>query len=572
MILQLFIMVRQDVPIVAVYCEGFKSRIWATEVDISDHAVLSAIVKAPKEKRNTINFKNFYESARKEIIEIFKNFDLEPIFLYANATVEELEHMSESIATTCICGTLGNYLGNGLEENWKFLRGGEKVMAMILDKQRYKCALGAMQTVQAIERAIPVLHPGPGCARKLSNSSGSSGYFSPNIYPCTSINEKDVVFGGGKKLRSTIENSLKVIDADLYVVLTGWIPEIVGDNTEEIVEEFTEAEKPVIYARTAGVKGNNFKGHEQSIDAIIDGLLKPSQEKEKGLVNIWVDVSYQAEFWLGNFRKLEKLIAELGLIPNTIFGYQRGLPIGAFETGKFLRKIGEFAGVKKEKVEQLIQEKEADYYYYIERFADLFLETRVMSKQFSVVADARYALGITKFFVNDLGLFPAKHFVVDDTPKQFQEKIKQYFFDLNYGIKAEVSFETDGYKIHNEIKSHDYHGYPLILGSYWEEEVSQQTNEHFLNVSWPVNERLVMNGYHVGYDGGLRLIEDIYSVAKTRFNERRRYMSYKIAVASSDGVRVDVSFGGAGAIEKIALYFDRADNHQTLRGIAHEVI
>lgn len=107
-----------EVPIVAVHCEGFKSRIWATGFDISDHAVLSSIVKPPKQKRNTINFKNFYESARPEIIEIFKNFDLEPIFLYCNSTIEELEHISESLATTCICGTLGNYLGNGLEEKY----------------------------------------------------------------------------------------------------------------------------------------------------------------------------------------------------------------------------------------------------------------------------------------------------------------------------------------------------------------------------------------------------------------------------------------------------------------------
>lgn len=107
-----------EVPIVAVHCEGFKSRIWATGFDISDHAVLSSIVKPPKEKRNTINFKNFYESARPEIIEMFEHFDLKPIFLYCNSTVEELEHMSESLATTCICGTLGNYLGNGLEEKY----------------------------------------------------------------------------------------------------------------------------------------------------------------------------------------------------------------------------------------------------------------------------------------------------------------------------------------------------------------------------------------------------------------------------------------------------------------------
>ncbi|RKD33701.1 nitrogenase component 1 [Lacrimispora algidixylanolytica] len=432
-------------------------------------------------------------------------------------------------------------------------------MAKILDKQRYKCAMSAMQTVQAIDRAIPILHSGPGCAQKLSSSSGSSGYFSPNIYPCTSINEKDVVFGGVKKLESTIRHSLDVIDADLYVVLTGCIPEIVGDNTEEVVEGFKDAKKPVIYASTAGFKGNNYKGHEEVIDSIVDQLLEPSDIRVKNLVNIWADVPYQNEFWHGNFRELERLIEKLGLVPNIIFGYNKGLsnvkkipaaqfnllispwvglnnmkkmeqklkipylhyptlPIGAFETSKFLRTVGRYAGVPEEKVEAIIEEQEAYYYYYIERYADLFLETRVMSKQFTVVSDAHYALGITKFLVNDLGLYPAKQFVVDDTPKGNQEAVSSYFKDLNYGIEAEVSFETDGYKIHNEIKAHDYHGYPLILGGYWEKEVAKQTNAHFLNVSWPVNERLIMNSYYVGYDGGLKLIEDIYSVAKTRFN------------------------------------------------------
>ena len=168
-------------------------------------------------------------------------------------------------------------------------------MAKLLDKQRYKCALGAMQTVQAIERAIPILHSGPGCAQKLSDGNGSSGYFSPNIFPCTSINEKDVVFGGVKKLHSTIDNALKVIDADLYVVLTGCIPEIVGDDSGEVVSEFADAEKPVIYAPTAGFKGNNYRGHEQIIDAIIDQYTKKTDKKEKGLVNIWADVPYPLE-------------------------------------------------------------------------------------------------------------------------------------------------------------------------------------------------------------------------------------------------------------------------------------
>lgn len=432
-------------------------------------------------------------------------------------------------------------------------------MAKLLDKQRYKCALGAMQTVQAITRAIPVLHSGPGCAQKLSDSIGSSGYFSPNIFPCTSINEKDVVFGGAKKLETTIENALKVIDADLYVVLTGCIPEIVGDDTGEVVSRFANADKPVIYASTAGFKGNNYIGHEQIIDALIEQYLEKSEEKEKGLVNIWADVPYQDLFWLGNIRELEKLLSEIGLTPNTIFGYQRGmeninkipkaefnllvspwvsvenmkkmekklgipylhyptLPIGAYETSKFLRKVGTFAGVSEEQVENVIRERENYYYYLIERYADLFLENRVINKQFSVVADAQYALGITKFLANDLGLVPAKQFIVDDTPKQFREAIVEEFKQLNFELQAEVVFETDSYKIHNQIKEHDYHGYPLILGSYYEKELTENLQGNYLNISWPVQDKVVMDDFYVGYTGGIRLIEDIYTVAVQRFN------------------------------------------------------
>lgn len=432
-------------------------------------------------------------------------------------------------------------------------------MAKLLDKQRYKCALGAMQTVQAITRAIPVLHSGPGCAQKLSDSIGSSGYFSPNIFPCTSINEKDVVFGGTKKLETTIENALKVIDADLYVVVTGCIPEIVGDDTGEVVSRFADAGKPVIYASTAGFKGNNYKGHEQIIDAVIDQYLEKSEEKEKGLVNIWADVPYQDLFWLGNLRELEKLLSEIGLKPNTIFGYNRGidninkipkaefnllvspwvsvgnmkkmerklgipylhyltLPIGAYETSKFLREVGKFAGVDEAKTEAVIHEHEKYYYYLIERYADLFLENRVINKQFTVVADAQYTLGITKFLANDLGLVPARQFIVDDTPKQFREAISEEFKKLNFNQEAEVVFETDGYKIHNQIKEHDYHGYPLIIGSYYEKELTERLHGNYLNVSWPVQDKVVLDDFYVGYTGGIRLIEDIYSVAVQRWN------------------------------------------------------
>jgi nitrogenase molybdenum-iron protein beta chain len=432
-------------------------------------------------------------------------------------------------------------------------------MAKILDQPRYKCALTAMQTVQAIPRALPILHAGPGCAEKLGGSVGSSGYFSPHIFPCTNIGETEVIFGGDERLRETIGNAIKVVDADLYIVLTGCTPEIVGDDMEEVVRFFKDAEKPVIYAATPGFKGNNYVGHEWVVQAIIEQYLKPADKKVKGLVNIWSGIPMHDPFWLGNLRELEKLVAELGLTPNTIFGHGRGirnidilpqaefnllvspwvgldnvkllkekfdtpylhyptLPIGAFETSKFLRAVGEFAGVEQKKLENIITSHEEEYYYYIERFADLFLETRVMSKRFVVVSDAQYSLALTKFLVNDLGLFPSKQYISDDTPELYREQVIAYFKELNYGITADVEFSTDGHHIHEEIENTDFHGYPLILGSNWEKKVAQKTKAHNLTISWPIIERLVINSSYVGYGGGLKLLEDIYSVVLTRFN------------------------------------------------------
>ncbi|WP_378953600.1 nitrogenase component 1 [Pelosinus sp. sgz500959] len=432
-------------------------------------------------------------------------------------------------------------------------------MPKILDQPRYKCALAAMQTVHAISKALPILHSGPGCADKLSATQGGSGHFAPRIFPCTNINEKDVVFGGEERLKETVENAIKIINADLYVVLSSCSSEIIGDDMEEVVRSFRNAEKPVVFASTAGFKGNNFQGHEWVIEAIIEQYLKPTDKKTKGLVNIWAGIPQHDPFWYGNLFELENLIAQLGLIPNTIFGYDRGiknidkipeaefnllvspwvglrnvklleekfgtpyihlptLPIGAFETGKFLRAVAEFAGIDKETVEGIITEQEKKYYYFIERFADVFLETRVMSKRFVVISDAQYSLAITKFLVNDVGLFPSKQYITDNTPEEYQESIQGYFKELNYDIKAEVGFISDGHLIQDEIKESYFSGYPLIIGSSWDKKLAQQTQAHYLSVSWPLNERLVINSSYVGYGGGLKLLEDIYSVVLTRFN------------------------------------------------------
>lgn len=107
------------VPLAPVFCEGFKSKIWASGFDAAFHAILTKIVKPPEKKTNTVNMINFSGSARKQIVETLARFDLEPVFLAPFSTIEQLSRMSEAAATISICGTLGSYIGTGLEEAYQ---------------------------------------------------------------------------------------------------------------------------------------------------------------------------------------------------------------------------------------------------------------------------------------------------------------------------------------------------------------------------------------------------------------------------------------------------------------------
>ncbi len=107
-----------DIPLVPAFCEGFKSKVWATGFDAAFHAVLHGIVEPPRFKTNKVNFVNFRASARKEIINTFAKLGVEPVFLLQYSSVEELRRLSEARATVSICGTLGSYLGNGLEQHY----------------------------------------------------------------------------------------------------------------------------------------------------------------------------------------------------------------------------------------------------------------------------------------------------------------------------------------------------------------------------------------------------------------------------------------------------------------------
>jgi nitrogenase molybdenum-iron protein beta chain len=421
------------------------------------------------------------------------------------------------------------------------------------------CTLGGLQTVLAIHRAVPILHAGPGCGQKLwgaigvQNGGQGSGYAGGHTVPCTNASEQEVIFGGEDKLHSVIEHSFEVIDADLFAVLTGCTSDIVGDDVGQIVRDFQAQGRSIVWAETGGFKGSNYLGHEIVLGALISQYLKPAQVKQKGLVNVWAVVPYQDAFWTGVYAELAHLLRMIGLTPNVVFGPSGGLaalnrvpaaefnllvspwvglktvrhleaqfgtpflhlpvlPIGPSETGNFIHRVAEFAHLDSAKVAEFVTQGEESYYYYLERAAEVLLETRFLPRHFTVIADATYALALNKFLVNDLGLIPDQQFVVDGIPEAYQADLRAHFQPIGQGISAEVFFTADGGLVQEKIRNTKFRSKPLILGSAWERALAIELDAYSLSVSMPVSDRLVFDRNYVGYAGALRLIEDIYSL------------------------------------------------------------
>ncbi len=106
-----------DVPLVPIYCEGFKSKTWASGFDAAFHGILRKIVRKPEKKEgDLVNIFNF------QGCDHFTPF-LEKLSLRANlvvplATVEMLSQMSEAACSTHICETLGTYVAEALEQKY----------------------------------------------------------------------------------------------------------------------------------------------------------------------------------------------------------------------------------------------------------------------------------------------------------------------------------------------------------------------------------------------------------------------------------------------------------------------
>lgn len=440
-------------------------------------------------------------------------------------------------------------------------------MSKFIERPRYFCALGgALGTITALPGVVPIVHAASGCVGNITwaQNGGSAlqvgGYCGGLAVPSSNVQEREVVFGGLERLREEIKHTVEIMAGELYFVITGCVTEVIGDDVRSIVNEFQSEGFPVIHAETGGFKGNSYYGYDLVLQSLFRNFLAQGVPKVKGHVNLWGVVPYMDAFWRGNLEGLRHLLEQLGLTVNTFFtaddtldqirqaagaelnivvsdvyGVEAAqvfqevhgtpylaqpLPIGPTATRAFIEQVSKALGLGKAITGWVIAQEEKRYYQYLEPLVECYNDLD-LQRYAIVVGDLNYAPALTKFLADDLGWLPELVALTDPLSEDVQETIKTKRFQFESGLEPKVIFETDSSEIlryfklnwpeNRGQKYYNAFGPAFVLGSSLDRELAQAIGAGHLSVSFPVANRAIIDRGYSGYQGGLRLIEDLIS-------------------------------------------------------------
>ena len=390
-------------------------------------------------------------------------------------------------------------------------------MSQVTENPKGGCVLAGINSVLgAIDRVCPIYHSGPGCCMQTTAADqGQSGHKSSRFVssvslPSTNMLEKEVVFGGTEKLRTTVQGAIDIIDADAYFVLTGCTAGIIGDDIVSVTEEFQDKGYSVYPIETPGFVGDSNLGYETVWTTMINQVIEEDVPKDDKLVNIFGIIPYHDPFWSGALEEIDRILSALGLKVNTFFTKHQGIEtirkcsgaalniiinpwlfkgpakkmeqkfgipsirvpglfVGATDTTKFVRQVAEAMHLDQEIVDKVIAAEEEYVYDYLAQSVGV-----VSWKRFAVVADANNAVGITRYLANDFSFTPVLVIVSEPLFRQEdKDRIVAQIEDLEYAKPPKVIFASDQYEINQALREEEEE-ITLLIGSSNEREVRSE--------------------------------------------------------------------------------------------------
>lgn len=421
-----------------------------------------------------------------------------------------------------------------------------------IERSRYGCNLqGALTTLTEIKGVVPILHTTPGCGIQsyLAGKAGgsNSGYLKGYSVPNSNVYEKQVIFGGTSRLREQIKNTVKVMEGDLYVTISGCEAEMVGDDLISMTQEIIDQGENAIYYKAAGFKGNQYTGYVGIINAILTQLpLNSGGEIEKGLVNIFGILPKQDIFWQGNLLEIKRILGNLGVKGNTLFGqelnqwkdipkaelnivvskwglsaarkaekkfgtpylYFPELGLGEEGIGYFLREITDKLGLDSEKTEAYIKKEKDHFTYALEQITEYYYDYD-FQKTIALVGDESTVIRYGSFLTKYLGMEVEIAIITDYSEEENGEETSSVI----EGFANRVYFSKDSSEIDEIIENGSVE---LIFGSGLENRIAKKLDIPNYIASFPAYGKVIIDRSDMGYTGAVSLLEELSNLLITK--------------------------------------------------------
>jgi nitrogenase molybdenum-iron protein beta chain len=440
-------------------------------------------------------------------------------------------------------------------------------VSTIIDRPRYVCALGgALALMRAMRRTIPIVHAGAGCAYNyyIGGNAGAGylggGYCGATSTPSSNAAEREIIFGGENRLEEQIRTTMEIMDGDLYVVISGCQVEMIGDDIRGVTGNIGDCGN-VLAVQTPSFKGNSQHGYDLLFEKIVRGFIPRQETKKEKAVNVFGIIPGNDVFYKGNLKEIKRVLGLIGVEANTFIGegetlenfrisgsaalnivlsdvyapltagafadvhgipfIREQMPIGFFQTERFLRNVGKALSIDEETIISALRLEEEIYFDYFERIADTYNDIDLQRYGF-IAADSNYAPALANFISDELGWIPHLAMITDPLTDEDREVLKKRFKNYASGLEPKVYFNTGAQALRHYLadswernRNHQYYE-PLspavIFGSVYERDFAEELGVPLLTVSFPVTSRVVFNKAYAGFNGGLALAEDSFSL------------------------------------------------------------
>ncbi len=187
----------------------------------------------------------------------------------------------------------GGCMGNGISCDSNSVSGAVSQRACVY--------CGARVVLNPITDAFHIVHGPIGCASytwDIRGSLSSQDEIYRNSFS-TDLREKDVIFGGEKKLEAAIEEIVKKHSPKLVFVYATCIVGVIGDDVEAVCKAMSEKyDMMVIPVKSPGFSGNKSTGYRMACDALMKIVSKYKVENKEEGINILGDFNLAGEMWI----------------------------------------------------------------------------------------------------------------------------------------------------------------------------------------------------------------------------------------------------------------------------------